>query len=112
MTIVATSMPVLRAFVLRVVASAIDTYNNSSREQSRNRLSKAPTTGADVSFRQSNDQNKRTANSVEMLNRGPERYLELEDLVVDETTGRVTAALPDTITDHPEQSKSQWPLGT
>ena len=47
-----------------------------------------------------------------MLNRGPERYLELEDLVVDETTGRVTAALPDTITDHPEQSKSQWPLGT
>lgn len=112
MTIVATSMPVMRVFVLRVVASAIDTYNNSSRERSRNGLPKAATTGADVSFRQSSDPNKRTTNSIEMLNRGSERYLEFEDLVVDEITGRVTVATPDKITGLPEQRKSQWPLGT
>jgi hypothetical protein len=112
MTIVATSMPVLRVFVLSIVTSVIDTYNNSNREKSRNGLSKAATTGADVSFRQSSNSNNRATKSIEMLNRGSERYLELEDLVVDERTGRVTAATPDTIIDHPEQTKSQWPLGT
>jgi hypothetical protein len=45
-----------------------------------------------------------------MLSRSSKGYLQLDDLVVDETTGRVTAATPDTITDHPEQQISQWPL--
>jgi hypothetical protein len=110
LTIVATSMPVLRVFVQRAVTSAIDTYSNSSREKSRFQLSKSATTGADISFQQPSNSNNKTTNSVEMLSRSSKGYLELEGLVVDEITGRVTAATPETITDHPEQKISQWPL--
>jgi hypothetical protein len=103
-------MPVLRVFVQRAVTSAIDTYSNSSREKSRFQFSESATTGADVSFQQPSNSTNKATNSVEMLSRSSKGYLELEELVVDETTGRVTAATPDTITDHPEQQISQWPL--
>ncbi|KAF2997634.1 hypothetical protein E8E13_004741 [Curvularia kusanoi] len=112
MTIVAVSMPVLRVFVQRAVTSAIDTYNNSSRDKSRIENSRATATGADVTLRQSNKSSNRTSNSVEMLSRGSKGYLELEDLVVDETTGRVTVLTSEALPDTPEQKTSQWPLGT
>lgn len=110
MTIVATSMPVLRVFVHRAVTSAIDTYN-SSRDKSRNGTSRAASTGADVSFRQSQKSSKRNTESVDTISRGSKGYLELEELVVDETTGRVTVLTPESIPDSIEQKEASWPLG-
>ncbi|KAF3043621.1 hypothetical protein E8E11_008898 [Didymella keratinophila] len=57
MTIVATSMPVLRVVVTKAVSSAIETYHNSSgrsRNQSRMEKSTAKSTGVNISLRQSN----------------------------------------------------------
>lgn len=109
MTIVAVSMPVLRVFVQRAVSSAVGTYLQSSRDKSRNEKSKADKSGAEVSSHQS----KRTTDSVEIIGRTSKGYLELEELVVDETTGRVTVLSreQEPIPDTPEQKESSWPLG-
>lgn len=38
------------------------------------------------------------------------RYLELDDLIVDGDTGRVSAATPVSISEAKEQRVPQWPL--
>ena len=117
MTIVATSMPILRVFVTKAVNSAIETYHNSSsRSKSRSEPSRATSKGADVSLRQSC---KRVTDTVETRSRdllenrlAPDSkgYLELEDRVVDERTGRVTVATPESITDVTEHQVPEWLL--
>lgn len=109
MTIVATSMPVLRVVVTKAVNSAIFTYQNSSsrsRNQSRMEKSTAKSTGAEISLRPSS---KNLDNRVGQDSKG---YLELDemDLVVDERTGRITAATPDSVADVVERKKADWPL--
>ncbi|KAF3041283.1 hypothetical protein E8E12_002732 [Didymella heteroderae] len=121
MTIVATSMPVLRVFVTKAVNSAIETYQNSSsrsRNKSRMENSTAKSTGADISLRQSS---KKTTDTLQSKNQDfledrvgqdSKGYLELEevDLVVDERTGRITAVTPDLAPDTVEHRKAEWPL--
>lgn len=121
MTIVATSMPVLRVFVTRAVDSALEGYQNSSsrsRNKSRMEGSTVKTTGVDISLRQSS---KKTLDTLQSSNRDflddragqySKRYLELEemDLVVDERTGRITAVTPDSVADTVEHKKADWPL--
>jgi hypothetical protein len=47
---------------------------------------------------------------VDVSGRRSSSNLELDDLVVDENTGRVTAATPDSLRDMPERHMSFWPL--
>ncbi|KAL1652597.1 hypothetical protein SLS61_004903 [Didymella pomorum] len=93
----------------KAVNSAIFTYQNSSsrsRNQSRMEKSTAKSTGAEISLRQSS---KNLDNRVGQDSKG---YLELDemDLVVDERTGRITAATPDSVADVVERKKADWPL--
>ncbi|KAJ4332399.1 hypothetical protein N0V87_008395 [Didymella glomerata] len=121
MTIVATSMPVLRVVVTKAVNSAIDTYqNSSSRSRNRSRMdnSIAKSTGVDISLRQSS---KKTTDTLQSSNQefldnrvgqNSKGYLELDeiDLVVDERTGRITVATADSVADTVERKKADWPL--
>jgi hypothetical protein len=92
MTIVATSMPVLRVFFKQAVNTAISNYHNSSsRIKSK---SSASNPGSS------------TESLVEDLERGG---CELEDLVVDEKTGRVTMKTPDSMPDG-DKHHAHWPL--
>jgi hypothetical protein len=91
MTIVATSIPVLRVFFKQAVNSAIETYHNSSsRSKSRNNYS-----GGSFS---------------DVIGKGGKSYLELEDLVIDEETGRVTALTPEPLPDGRECHTPHQPL--
>jgi hypothetical protein len=47
---------------------------------------------------------------VDVLGGRSKGYVELEDLVVDENTGRVTALTPESVPDSKEHKVSQWPL--
>jgi cation transport regulator ChaB len=102
MTIVATSIPVLRVFFKQAVNSAIETYqNSSSRSKSRNHTTSAPST-ANVSLQRSSKRradNYSAGSFSDVLGKGGKNYLELEDLVVDEETGRVTALSPAPVPD-------------
>ncbi|RYO65651.1 hypothetical protein AA0116_g2385 [Alternaria tenuissima] len=132
MTIVATSIPILRVFFKQAVSQAMSNYHNStSRSKSKStasgsnpsqpsnnastlandtrRLSKKITritghTSTDSLFRDDDIENQDRK----------EGYIELDDLVVDEKTGRVTAltpdSLPDSITRAPIHAED-WPLG-
>lgn len=49
----------------------------------------------------------------EVFGRGSHRsehYVELDDLAVDEETGRVTASSPESLTDHAERHVPNWPV--
>jgi cation transport regulator ChaB len=116
MTIVATSIPVLRVFFKQAVNSAIETYHNSSsRSKSRNNPSSAPST-ANVSLQRSSKRRTGTANNYsggsfsDVIGKGGKSYLELEDLVIDEETGRVTALTPEALPDGRECHTPHQPL--
>jgi hypothetical protein len=120
MTIVATSIPVLRVFFKQAVNSAIESYQNSSGvSKARGNPANTASTAAQVSLRRLS---KRTTNDTMLENCSKESlvdgsgsgsskgYPELEELVVDEHTGRVTVATPESIPDPSEQKVLQWPL--
>jgi hypothetical protein len=46
----------------------------------------------------------------EVFGKGSKNYLELDDLVVDEETGRVTAASPESLTRAPKRHEPSWHL--
>jgi hypothetical protein len=60
-------------------------------------------------------ENTSTDSLVDDLERGPkEGYIELDDLIVDEKTGRVTAATPDSLPESMSRAHihgNDWPLG-
>jgi hypothetical protein len=113
MTIVAMSIPILRVFFKQ----AISNYQTSSRRTksatgstpvgsalaSKNprRSSKMPTSIAD---------NFSTDSRADVFGRGAKSYVELDDLAVDEKTGRVTCVTPDSVPDAPEQQPQEWPI--
>jgi hypothetical protein len=119
MTIVATSMPVLRVIVTKAVSSAIETYQHSSRNKSRNDNSTTRSKGGNLSsLRQSSKKTTDTLQSStqdfldDRVGKDSKGYLELEemDLVVDERTGRITAATPKSMPDAAEHKVTGWPL--
>ncbi|KAH6865728.1 hypothetical protein BKA58DRAFT_226345 [Alternaria rosae] len=130
MTVVATSIPVLRVFFKQAVNTAISHYHNST---SRSNKSKSTGTGstpsnpsnnastlANHSARRLNKNTSRTLENtstdslVDDLERGPkEEYIELDDVIVDEKTGRVTAATPDSLPESMSRApihNDGWPL--
>jgi hypothetical protein len=46
----------------------------------------------------------------DVFKRGSKSYVELDDLVVDEKTGRVTASTPESLGDVPEHHVPDWPV--
>ncbi|KAL5120372.1 hypothetical protein ACEQ8H_001662 [Pleosporales sp. CAS-2024a] len=120
MTIIATSIPVLRVVFKHAVHSAIDGYNRSTDGGTKSRTHPIDTESGALAHipRMS----KRPMGMIvkdcskESLVDGTrkfshlEDYLEMEDIVVDERTGRVTAVTPESIQDPTEQKASQWPL--
>jgi hypothetical protein len=100
-----------------VVNSAIETYQNSSSgSKSRTDPSNPSSTLAHASVRRSDKNTIGTTDNmskeslVDVSGRRSSSNLELDDLVVDENTGRVTAATPDSLRDMPERHMSFWPL--
>jgi hypothetical protein len=119
MTIVATSIPVLRVFFKHAVNSVIETYQNSSgRNRTRNNTSNTASTVAQVSLRSSSKLSmgtnsvaeKGSKESIMDSRRRSKGYLGLDDLVVDEHTGCVIVATPESVSDPTEQKVPQWPL--
>jgi hypothetical protein len=108
MTIVATSIPVLRVFFKQAVNTALSNYHNSS-SRSKSKSTTASNPGSTVPRDHARRASKTgthggehtsssTESLVEDLERGHKREeFELEDLVVDEKTGRVTMKTPDSM---------------
>jgi hypothetical protein len=117
MTIVAMSIPVLRVFFRQ----AISNYSTPSKRTksatngstpkgsaignltagSGRRSSKLPSSIVD---------NFSSDSRADVFGRGANDYMELDDLVVDEKTGRVTCATPDSVPDGPVQRPQEWPM--
>ncbi|KAH8636797.1 hypothetical protein IG631_08632 [Alternaria alternata] len=132
MTIVATSIPILRVFFKQAVSQAMSNYHNStSRSKSKSTASGSnpsqPSNNASTLANDTRRLSKKITHitghtSTDSLFRDDdienqdrkEGYIELDDLVVDEKTGRVTAltpdSLPDSITRAPIHAED-WPLG-
>jgi hypothetical protein len=120
MAIVATSIPVLRVVLKHAVNSALEGYTGSSRSKSRSKSrsypSKATSSGNRMSTRQSSKKTPditvsgECGDSVkEVFGRGSQgNYVELDDLAVDEETGRVTASSPESLPDHAERHVPEW----
>jgi hypothetical protein len=99
MTIVATSIPVLRVFFKQAVNSVIETYSNSAtRSKMRTTPSSPADTLAQMSLKRSSKKPRTISksfggdSSVDVLSRGSQNYVKLDDLLVHEKTGRFTAA--------------------
>jgi hypothetical protein len=118
MAIVATSIPVLRVVFKQAFNSAIDGYTGGTKaSRSRTNPSNAASSQNRASTRQLSKKtpnvsiNGECGESVkEVFGRGSENYVELDDLVVDEETGRVTASSPDSLPDHSERHVPNWPV--
>jgi hypothetical protein len=135
MTIVATSIPVLRVFFRQAVNSAISTYQNSSREgryrsnASTNQANASNSTTSKLGHKKNlksltNDatlasSSKRRSNAVitgdasqeslvDPYDKAQEAY-NMDNLVVDEETGRVTMVIPDRLTPSIEEGTQQRP---
>lgn len=109
MTIVATSIPVLRVFFKRAVNTARDYYSTSDRTKKTNQGNAASmlahgsgmrtirkTTHVDQSFSSNNSM-------ADVLRRGSKTYVELDDLAVGEKTSRVTASIPESVPESTDQ---------
>ena len=97
MTIVATSIPVLRVFFKRAVNSARTYYGSSDRTKKTNPANAASTLAHGSGLRTIKktthvDQRFSGNNSMADVLRGTNNYVELDDLTVDEKSGRVTAS--------------------
>ncbi|KAH5059800.1 hypothetical protein HBI73_208890 [Parastagonospora nodorum] len=122
MTIVATSIPVLRVFLKQAVTSVIESYNNSSGRSGNSRINPENTasTFADVSKRRMSKRRTDTnltgftniskESLVETDRSTSKGYLELDDLTASESIRRVPTATPESM-NPTEQHVSQWPLG-
>jgi hypothetical protein len=115
MTIVATSMPVLRVFFKQAVNTPISNYHNSSsRIKSKSSASNpgrtVPRDHARRASKTGTHGEQQTSSSTESLVEDLERGgIELEDLVVDEKTGRVTMKTPDSMPDG-DKHHAHWAL--
>lgn len=122
MTIVATSIPVLRVFLKQAVTSVIESYNNSSGRSGKSRINPQNTasTVADVSKRRmskrptdtnltgfTNISKESLVDTDRSMSKG---YLEMDDLAADEGMRRVPTATPDSM-NSTQHHVSQWPLG-
>ncbi|KAI1522365.1 Peroxidase-2 domain containing protein, partial [Pyrenophora tritici-repentis] len=112
MTIVATSIPILRVFFKQRIREVITSYqNSSSRSKSRTNASGSnpsqPSQNASAIARENKQRSKRNTIHtmehtstdslfVDLESGSKEGHIELDDLVVDEKTGRVTALTPET----------------
>jgi hypothetical protein len=118
MTVIATSIPVLRVFFKQVVSSAMETHQNaSSQDKSRTDPGNPRIRLTHASIQKSSKNATGTIESiskeslVDVSGRRPTTIgMELDDLVVDEKTGRVTAATPESLRDSLERHVSHWPL--
>lgn len=114
MTIVATSIPVLRVVLKKAVSSAITGYTNQSKS-SRSRTD--PSNNASSHNRISTRQfSKRTldvsvsgGSAKEVFGRGSKHYVELDDLGVDDQ-GRLTSSSPDARPDSSERHVPTCPV--
>lgn len=106
MTIVATSIPVLRVLLKEALNSAITGYTSQSKS-SKSRTT--PSSAATLQNRMSTLQfGKKTPDisvgresAKDVFGGGSQHYVELDDLVVDDR-GRVTSSSPDTRPDSSE----------
>jgi hypothetical protein len=114
MAIVATSIPVMRVFFKQAINSALSDYNASNRSKSQATPSNSAGTQNTIS---SGKPNKRTTEKSdrfsresmkEVFGRGSRNYVELDDLAVDEATGRVTVATPESLVRTPERHEPSW----
>ena len=117
MAIVATSIPVLRVVFKKAFNSAIEGYTGQSKSKSRSNPSNAASSGNRMSTRQSSKKTPDISISGESVkevfgrgSRRSEHYVELDDLTVDEETGRVTASSPESLQDHAERRVPNWPV--
>jgi hypothetical protein len=115
MAIVATSIPVLRVVFKHAFNSAIEGYTGHSKSKSRSHSSNAASSGNRMSSRQLSKKTSEISVSGESVkevfgrgSRGSENYVELDDLVVDDETGRVTASSPESPPDHAERYVPKW----
>ncbi|USP80353.1 hypothetical protein yc1106_07627 [Curvularia clavata] len=129
MTIVATSIPVLRVFFKQAVNTAMASYQNSSRERktrthgsnlsgmgessnaSRLGSKHLKTEGTLVSTnkRRSTLGNVSQESLVDVSGKSQEAYLEMDNLIVDPVTGRVTLANPGSTSPSLDDSKHHRP---
>ncbi|RYO08635.1 hypothetical protein AA0119_g1411 [Alternaria tenuissima] len=111
MAIVATSIPVLRVVLKGVVNTAIEGYNTSGRSKSRTNSSQVLSSGGwKQSSKRPTDLSVTLCGDESLMKSHGKGYLELDDLIVDEDTGRVSAATPVSISEAKEQRVPQWPL--
>jgi hypothetical protein len=111
MAIVATSIPVLRVVLKGVVNTAIEGYNTSGRSKSRTNSSQVLSSGGwKQSSKRPAELSVTLCGDVSLMKSHGKGYLELDDLIVDEDTGRVSAATPVSISEAKEQRVPQWPL--
>lgn len=113
MAIVATSIPVLRVVFKHALDSAIAGYTGQSKG-SKSRTT--PSNAATLQNRASTLQfSKKTLNTSvsgdsvkDVFGRESQHYVELDDLVVDEQTRRVTSTSPDARPDSSERHVPNW----
>jgi hypothetical protein len=119
MTIVATSIPVLRVVFKQVVNSAIEGYNSSGPSKA-SKASKSSTNPSNAGSSRNRDlrrqSNKRmtdisiSGESVkDVFGRGSQNYVELDDLA-DKEPGRITASTPDSLRNASEHHAPDWPV--
>jgi hypothetical protein len=114
MAVVATSIPVLRVVFKQAFNSAVAGYTAKSKA-STSRTN--PSNAASSQNRRNTRKFSKTLDvsvsgeSVkEVFGRGSQNYVELDDLVVDEETGRVTASSADSLPDSSERHVPNWPV--
>jgi hypothetical protein len=121
MCVVATSIPVLRVFFKQAFNSATERYNSSGRSKSRNTdpskhvcsncgaggSANTKSVTSKVSSKKTLDSNLTESFSGEsmksVIGKREKNYVELDDLLVDDETGRVTTATPESFPAVPEQ---------
>jgi hypothetical protein len=115
MTIVATSIPVLRVVFKQALNSAIAGYTGQSKaSKSRSNPSNTASLQNRMSTRQLSKKTPDISVSGESMKDvfggGSQHYVELDDLVVDEATGRITSSSPDARPDSSERHVPNWPV--
>jgi hypothetical protein len=118
MTIVATSIPVLRVVFKQVVNSAMEGYNSSGPSRASKPRTNPPTTTSWRGRRGSTQQSSKKTVDIsisgdslkDVFGKSSQNYVELDDLVVDHETGRVTASTPDSLPGVPERHEPNWPV--
>ncbi|KAI4947196.1 hypothetical protein J4E86_008821 [Alternaria arbusti] len=115
MAIVATSIPVLRVIFRQAFNSAMEGYTGQSKSKSRSNPSNAGSSGNRLSTRQLSKKTPDISVSGESVkevfgrgSRGSKNYVELDDLVVDEATGRATASSLESLANDGERHVLNW----